>query len=114
MAPKRKPPRKEEIEESSSDPEVAETIAAKPKRGRPPKSAAQAKPEQAIEPQVKRPRGRPKGSGKKQGSPSKTATNGQAAPQEAAQQQQPEAAEAAEPAPKKKTRRKPIAPKQAN
>ena len=61
MPPKRKQQRKEDLEEVSSDAEVAETVPVKPKRGRPPKSAAQSKPEQPVEPQVKRPRGRPKG-----------------------------------------------------
>lgn len=61
MPPKRKQQSKEDPEEVLSDAEVAEVAPAKPKRGRPPKSAAQPKPEQPVEPQVKRPRGRPKG-----------------------------------------------------
>ena len=60
MAPKRKQQVKGDQEEVASDAEVAEAVTAKPKRGRPPKSAAP-KLEQAGEPQVKRPRGRPKG-----------------------------------------------------
>lgn len=61
MPPKRKQQSTDNPAEASSDAEVAENVPAKPKRGRPPKAAPQSKPEQPAEPQVKRPRGRPKG-----------------------------------------------------